>query len=57
MILVIKKRHNDVKVLLAFFVCLLLLATAQAATDRGPTVLTNIPEGKEANAEEPESEF
>jgi len=52
--MVIKKRHNNVKGLLAFFVCLLSLATAQAATDSVPTVLTNIPEGQDANPEQPE---
>jgi len=43
-----------VKGLLAFLVCLLSLAPAQAAMDGGPTVLTNIPEGQQANPEQPE---
>jgi soluble lytic murein transglycosylase-like protein len=54
MTVAIKKRHNYLKGLLAFFVCLLSLAAAQAATVSGPTLLTNIPEGQEANPEQPE---
>jgi soluble lytic murein transglycosylase-like protein len=43
-----------VKGWLAIFVCVLLLPTAQAGTESGPTVLTNIPAGQEANPQKPD---
>jgi soluble lytic murein transglycosylase-like protein len=43
-----------VKGILVYFVCLLSLTAAQAATDNGPTVLTNIPEGQEAIPVQPD---
>jgi hypothetical protein len=54
MSIAIKKRQHSVKKgLLAIFVSALMLCAAPAGADNGPTLLTNVPEGQDANAQQP----